>query len=390
MSLVFPIAQLLLLAWQSPAYGECDCHATNARYNVLQQPKSGYDFIPIVPDDSLGFYVVYSAKQNETNTDFIGTSCIYVLRLADDEVLVFGGGYGDTSYLPGGAFFDADYDVAHVSEAIAGCMGLDPAAINVHFVAPHGHPDHITVAFIKALERAGMHVVEIVYQQGDRGWIEQLPWLPHHPPLFKVLPNAPCNQPLLSYTSPLGNLWFIHRPGHTDGSIDLVIDVLGDATNRVLVQGSTSGGCLEPDNINLRLAAHGTAQVGGPRRAQVEVLPGQGINRLCLSSKGAPRLGALWTAEIDVSQHPGATFVLVVGTDCLLDPGQVLGIGELIMNPLGRPLMAVAQPVTGPSETVSVPIPHDPTLMGLTIYAQGTILGGGAEMCNALRLVIGF
>src|SRR5262245_23374143 len=104
----------------------CGCRASNARYNVMQLPKKGYDYVPVVDDDSLGFYVAYSAKQNPDNTDFIGTSCMYVIPLLGDEVLVFGGGYGDTWYLPGGAFFDADHDVSHIREAIVGCMGRNP------------------------------------------------------------------------------------------------------------------------------------------------------------------------------------------------------------------------------------------------------------------------
>ena len=137
--------------------------------------------------------MAYSAKQNDTNTDFVGTACMYVLPLDNDEVLIFGGGFGDTWYLPGGAFFDADYDVAMIKEAIVACMGRDPANTHVRFLAPHGHPDHITVAFIRALERAGLALSEIAYHEGDRAWIEQLPWLAHHAALFHVLPDMGCN-----------------------------------------------------------------------------------------------------------------------------------------------------------------------------------------------------
>ena len=110
----FTTLALLALA-PSPAPRQTDvsfCRATNARYNVTLTPKTGYDFVPIVDDDSLGFYVAYSAKQNETNTEIAGTSCMYVLPLVGDEVLVFGGGYGDTYTIPGGAFYDADYDLS--------------------------------------------------------------------------------------------------------------------------------------------------------------------------------------------------------------------------------------------------------------------------------------
>jgi hypothetical protein len=386
---------LLLLALASPAVSQANevrfCRATNARYNVVQQPKTGYDFVPILADDSLGLYVVYSAKQNETNTGIRGTSCIFVLPLERDEVLIFSGGYGDTGYLPGGAFYDADYDVAFVKEAVRDCMGLELAATRVRFVAPHGHPDHITVAFIRALERAGFVMAEIAYHEGDRAWIEGLPWLPHHPGLFNALSGSSCGRELLGYESPLGRIWFTPRPGHTPGSIDLVLDVLGDPDERVLILGSAAGGCTPPSGVGLTLAAHGTVLIGGPRRAEVEVLEGRGVNRRCFTSLKPPKLGTSWRAEVEVGAHPGALSFSVFGTDALLDPGRLTPYGELLVNPLGRPQLNLASSVlTGTVESVVVPIPNDPALMGLSCFAQVTIFGGGIELCNGLRLLIGF
>ncbi|NOT29926.1 MAG: MBL fold metallo-hydrolase [Planctomycetes bacterium] len=386
---------MLLLLLALPAAAQTDdvrfCRATNARYNVVQQPKSGYDFVPLVADDSVGLYVVYSAKQNETNTDFIGTSCIFLLPLADDEVLIFSGGFGDTGNIPGGAFFDADYDVTLIKEAVLYCMGRDLATTRIRFVAPHGHPDHITVAFVRALERAGFVMAEIAYHEGDRAWIEQLPWQAHHPQLFNVLAGSTCNQELLSYESPLGHIWFTSRPGHTPGSIDLVLDLFGNSAERVLILGSTTGGCAAPSGVGLTVAAHGTVLLSGPRRAEAEVLLGQGVNRQCFRSVKPPRLGTDWVAELDVTDHPGATSFYVFGTDAMLVPGHLTRFGEVLVNPLGRTQLSIARPVlTGTTETLTLAIPRDPTLMGLTCYAQATIFGGGIELTNGLRLVIGF
>jgi len=393
----FSSALLLLSVFCSPprVQDACRCHATSARYNVVNVPKTGYDFVPIVDDDSLGFYVAYSAKQNDTNTDFSSTSCMYVLPLENDEVLVFSGGFGDTWYIPGGAFFDADYDAAMIKQAIVGCMGRDLATTSVRFVAPHGHPDHITVAFIKALERAGLTMAEIAYQEGDRAWIEQLPWLPHHPALFHVLPSAPCGEPIgkpaITYASPLGTIWFTHRPGHTPGSIDLVLDVLGDPTNRVLVQGSGPGGCPPPDGVTMTLSAHGTAIIGGPRRAVSEVLAGKGVNRRCLASVTPPKLGDTWVVEVDVSAHPDASILYLIGTDCLLQPGLLTPFGELLVDPAGRPRLSLSRPVVSPDkEYIGMDIPRDPALMGRTSYVQAVIVGGKTELSNGLHLVIGF
>ncbi len=388
-------AALFLLALASPALAQTNdvrfCRATNARYNVLQQPKTGYDFVPIVDDDSLGVYVVYSAKQNDTNTDFIGTSCIYVLPLLNDEVLIFSGGFGDTGNIPGGAFCDADYDGGFIKEAIRDCMGRDLAKTKVRFVAPHGHPDHITVAFIRALERAGLSVAEISYHEGDRAWIEQLPWQAHHPALFHVLSGSVCNQEILSYESPLGHIWFTPRPGHTPGSIDLVLDLLGNPGERVQILGSVAGGCPAPSGVTMTLPAHGTVLIGGPRRAMVENLPGRGANRTCFTSVRPPRLGSNWLAELEVGQHPGALSFYVFGTDAMFSPGRMTHFGELLVNLLGRTQHSLVVPVlTGETETITVPIPREPALMGRVCYAQATIFGGGIEFSNGLRLVIGF
>ena len=387
-----PLILLALTSVTPPQMAEsCDCHAVNARYNVVAQPKTGYDYVPIVEDDSLGFYVAYSAKQNGANTDFVSTSCMYVLPLVNDEVLIFGGGFGDTWYVPGGAFFDADYDVAMIKEAIVGCMQRDLARTRIRFLAPHGHPDHITVAFLRALERAGFALAEIAYHEGDRTWIEQLPWLGHHPQLFRALPPASCGAELRAYASPLGRLWVTHRPGHTPGSIDLVLDVRGDPTNRWLIQGSAAGGCPAPSGVQMTLAAHGTVMIGGPRRAAVTQYNGMGVNRTCFTSVTPPRVGSTWVVQLDLAAHPGATHTYVFGTDCHFEPGLATPYGEMLVNPLGRYPLNVTRPVFAlDKELVGMDIPKIPSLMGRVLYVQGAILGGRVELCNALRIVLGF
>ncbi|MEQ1891888.1 MAG: hypothetical protein ABL998_05035 [Planctomycetota bacterium] len=389
----FAILPLLAAPWPAPQISNlgCGCQAVNARYNVLNRPKTGYDYIPLVPDDSLGIYVAYSAKQNDTNTDFVSTSCMYVLPLLDDEVLVFGGGFGDTFNIPGGAFFDANYDAKMLYDIIAGCMARDPATTRVRFLAPHGHPDHITVAIIKAIERTGLEMAEIAYHAGDRAWIEQLPWLAHHPALFSVLPGAGCNQEIAAYESPLGHIGVIQRAGHTPGSIDIVLDLLGDVDNRTVIQGSAPGGCTPPSGVTLTLAAHGTALIGGPRRAVTEQFNGSGVNRPCFRTASPPKLGSDWIAEVEVGKHPGASFVLFYGTDCLLNPPLLTPYGEVLVNASGRIQINALVPVTTADvQSFTLPIPNDAALMGRNCYVQGTIFGGQLEFCNGLRLTVGF
>ena len=180
------------------------------------------------------------------------------------------------------------HDVAHMDEVIRGCMGLDPERAKLRVVTPHGHPDHMTVAFVRAVERAGYGVRQIAYHLGDRGWIEQLPWDPHHPALFTVLPSTPCSKSLgLEFDGPTGHIWFVSRPGHTPGAVDLVMDVQGDATDRILIRGSLAGGAcsVPPPNVRLTLSAHSTQILPGVPNAPAEVTPvvGRGLNRPCLS-----------------------------------------------------------------------------------------------------------
>jgi hypothetical protein len=383
------VLSLLAAPAAAQADSDCECHAANARYNASTAPKTGYDFVPIVPDDSLGFYVVYSARQDDSGTGIGSTANIYVLPLEDEEVLVFGSGWGNTAYA-GWALYDADYDVAHVDQVVRYCLGLDPARVRLRFFGPHAHPDHINAAFIKALERAGYTLAEIAFHEGDRATVESLPWFSHHLGLFHVLGALPCGRELASFPSPLGRIWFTPRPGHTPGSIDLVLDVRGDPAERVLVRGSLPGGaCAPPGGVVLELGAHGTVVVNGHRRAQVSELVGRGLNRICLGSADSPILGTLWSAEVDNAGHPGATFACLLGSDCRLDPGVVMDVGELLIDPARRQFLTVALAGSGGIDRFDIPIPNDPSLLGTTCYVQASVLGGKPELCNALELVIG-
>ena len=118
---------------------------------------------------------------------------------------------------------------------------------------------------------------------------------------------------------------------------------------------------------------------------------GTGANALCFADAGGPVLGQDWTATVDTTGHPGATLTGVVAYSAPLT-----GIG----TPFGELLVAVEAfggvsyfasvvPDAGGSATHVVSVPLDLTLEGLPIYSQGLILGGGAELCNALDLVVG-
>jgi hypothetical protein len=281
--------------------------------------------------------------------------------------------------------------VAYVTEIARGCLRLDPALTRVHFVAPHGHADHVNAAFMKALDRAGFRLAEIAYHVGDRSWIEGLPWLPEHRQILRPFPGSPCEEAPLTYASPLGRIWFYSRPGHTPGTVDLVLDVGGDPAKRVLVRGASRGGsCLGPvGGTEFVLEAHGTAMLANPRRGEVNVIEGRKINTLCLSASSRPKLGTIWSATIDSSNHEDAVLVTLTGTERRLDPGLVLRYGELLLDLQSNVVFTTQVLSSGGVDVIQFPIPFDPALIGLSTYVQATILGGGVELCNALELVVG-
>jgi hypothetical protein len=117
---------------------------------------------------------------------------------------------------------------------------------------------------------------------------------------------------------------------------------------------------------------------------------GSGMNRACFSSTSLPVLGGTWTAEIDGTGHPGATTTLILG---YLQPiaGSLTPYGELLLHlRSGRALASMAVPDAMGIARHAVAVPYDLALDGMMVYAQGCILGGHPELCNALDLTAGY
>lgn len=125
--------------------------------------------------------------------------------------------------------------------------------------------------------------------------------------------------------------------------------------------------------------------------ASVTVRNGTGLNRMCFQSTSLPVLGTNWTTEVDGTGHPNAGLTLVVGS---LKPGsRIMPGGELLlrMPPPGQPFLYVlSAPSNGGVAHHSAFLPPSPALVGLVSSAQGFVLGGQNEFCNALDLVLGF
>jgi len=358
------------------------CSATNARLNLTRDLKSGTDYVPVVDDDSMGFNVVYSIKSDNSFT--VG---IFILPLYNDDVLIFGAGYGENS-------LDGKQDeAAAVDLTIQGCMGGSPATTTIHFAAPHGHLDHINPPFIEEMMTLGYSFAEITYHEDDALWIDEMDWGPGRRSLFREWRGGQCGDNLAEYDSPLGKIWFTPRPGHTAGSIDLILDVLDEPTNRLMIRGSVAGGlCNAVPGVQVSIDAHGTVFLPpeeGIARARAEVVNGTGINQLCLTTDSAPRLGGRWQAMIEPSGHVGARGLILTAYSAPLDPGIMSPYGEYLLDSqTGLMLMSLAQPARSPTFTLDVPV--DMTYLGYEAWFQGLIVSGTAELCNALHVQIGF
>ncbi|MEQ1892209.1 MAG: IPT/TIG domain-containing protein, partial [Planctomycetota bacterium] len=253
------------------------CTPGNARLNRSSPLERGEDFVPITGNDGLGFWCVYSGKAiSQSNPGLSNNVGMFVFPLANGEVLLFGSGYGDENSIVTPTE-SASHDVRRIDGILRFCLGLVPELTTVRFVAPHGHIDHINSDCIRELRRRGYRIGEIVFHTLDGTEARNLPgWTPQDQALFRTLRNTTgsCQEDLLSYTSPLGRIWFHVRPGHTNGSIDLVLDTLGDANNRFLVLGSGSSfGDCPISGVRESIEPHGNVQLTAPEPTLLTLTP---------------------------------------------------------------------------------------------------------------------
>ena len=101
------------------------CSSGYARTNTSAPLNMDSDFVPLTGDDAKGFYVVYSAKANADGSAAENNVGIYLFRLNNGGILMFGSGYGDPC-AAGTALFDAAYDMGRIDQVIRNCMGGGP------------------------------------------------------------------------------------------------------------------------------------------------------------------------------------------------------------------------------------------------------------------------
>ena len=102
---------------------------------------------------------------------------------------------------------------------------------------------------------------------------------------------------------------------------------------------------------------------------------------------GPPALGGAWTIQVDTTGHAGARGFQLVG---MLRPasGLMRVAGELLVS--GSKVFSQSWPALPGLNVRTIAMPEDLALMGLALATQVTITGGGAELCNAYDVVLGY
>ncbi|MEQ1894383.1 MAG: PKD domain-containing protein, partial [Planctomycetota bacterium] len=149
-----------------------------------------------------------------------------------------------------------------------------------------------------------------------------------------------------------------------------------------------------PGTYSVGLTINGGASSAGQSilvhvAAEANVRNGSGVNPLVYQSS-LPILGQTWTGSIDASGHPGAGLTMVL-VRAQPSGGIASPYGEILYNPASPKLFTSIALSGGATAFHSGPIPLDLAFEGLTATTQGVIFGGaGAELTNAVDLVLGF
>jgi PKD repeat protein len=113
---------------------------------------------------------------------------------------------------------------------------------------------------------------------------------------------------------------------------------------------------------------------------------GRGLNPALYVASPAV-IGGQFTVTIDGGQRPAAGFARVLGRQNPLAGTPLLG-GELLIG--GKPLFTLALPLRGTSASLTLPMPADPSLVGLRAATQAVLFGGGLTLSNAFDLRLGY
>ena len=132
---------------------------------------------------------------------------------------------------------------------------------------------------------------------------------------------------------------------------------------------------------------------GHPCPGYLGMRNGNGANTVCAHASGPAVVGSAWEPWLETGHHAGAALSFLEGRTRPLVPSLSSRYGEVLIDVFSSPTIfrAIVPADVGGTDEFSFPIPNDPALVGRQFFVQGGILGGprGAELCNALDVVIG-
>ena len=124
--------------------------------------------------------------------------------------------------------------------------------------------------------------------------------------------------------------------------------------------------------------------------ASVTTRNGSGINPNIFTTVTLPIIGTTWKSQIDGGSIGASGLSFVIGYSAPIS-GIFTAFGELLIDPTSAWMFTS---IAGGSSGISshnLPIPNDPTLLGLASFTQGYLnsVGTSSQLTNALDLVIG-
>lgn len=121
--------------------------------------------------------------------------------------------------------------------------------------------------------------------------------------------------------------------------------------------------------------------------ANSTILEGNGVNRSILREIFPARLGKVWTARMDISDQPPVTTATFLHVSAASVTPIATPRGEVLINLSQR----LSPPIPGEGG-YTIPIPADVSLVGFSLFLQGSVhpLGAQIYLTNALRVRVGY
>lgn len=147
------------------------------------------------------------------------------------------------------------------------------------------------------------------------------------------------------------------------------------------------GGCSRGNFTPCANAWIQLVEIENSEVASSAILEGNGVNRSILRELFPARLGTVWSARIDISDQPPTTTLTLLHISAGALTPFATPFGEILVDPAQR--LARALPGEG---GYTSPIPADVSLVGFTLYLQGSVHPPSAPLylTNALRVRVGY